>query len=151
MNRFAASLAFVALLPLAATAQALQTPGSNIVVTSCDPHVHTAAEAHPWIDPYGGWHYGAGAFPSWDAFLAISYQNKAAVAATEVDFGLVARGSLIALAKDVGSFAPNVTIDHEFVVSREIFPIGTALPYCAVLRVKYSDGTEWQNPSPPQP
>jgi hypothetical protein len=126
-----------------------QTPGSKIVVAACDPHVHTVAQAHPWIDPYGVYHTTM--FPACDAFLGITYKNVASVAATEVDFGLVARGSLVAVAKDVGSFAPDVSIDHEFVISREVFPLGTSFPYCAVMRVKYADGSVWNNPNPPEP
>src|SRR5579871_1322892 len=106
-----------------------QTAGSQILVTQCYPHRHTAGQAHPWIDPYGHMHVNRDAFPAWDGFLAISYKNEAALTATEVDFGLVARDSLVALAKDVGTFSPDVTIDHEFVVSREVFPIGTEFPY----------------------
>jgi hypothetical protein len=90
-------------------------------------------------------------FPSWDAFLGVSYTNQASIAATEVDFGLVARGTLVAVAKDVGSFAPDAQINHEFVVSREIFPLHTAAPYCAVLRVKYADGSVWHNAHAPEP
>lgn len=71
--------------------------------------------------------------------------------ASEIDFGLVSRGSLIALAKDLGTFSRGAQIDHEFSVDPEIFPIGTAFPYCAVMRVKYADGTQWRNPDPPQP
>ena len=152
MTRLILALAAALLLTtVSAHAQTLQqTPGSRIVVTACDPHIHSAGTGHPWIDPYGVWHYDIGetVFPSFDAFLAISYQNQAPVAATEIDFGLVARGSLIAVAKDVGTFSTGITIDHEFVVSREIFPIGTSLPFCEVLRVKYADGTTWSNMHP---
>ncbi|HVA27110.1 MAG TPA: hypothetical protein VNF68_02955 [Candidatus Baltobacteraceae bacterium] len=140
-------LAAALLAPIVASAQIKQTPGSKILVTACDAHRHTAAEAHPWIDPYGAWHYHT--FPYQDAFLTISYANQASINATEIDFGLVARGWLIAVARDVGAFSPGVAIDHEFVVSPEIFPIGTALPYCAVMRVKYADGSIWVNPTPP--
>ncbi len=125
-----------------------QTPGSNIQVLTCDPHLHTAGVSHPWIDPYGVYH-AHGTFPTYEGFLGIDYQNNAKQAATEIDFGLVVRQSLVATAKDVGKFSPGVTIQHEFVISREVFPIGTAFPYCAVLRVKYSDGSEWHNPAPP--
>jgi len=142
----------VVMMASAAPAQTLQeTPGSRILVTECDPHRHTATQAHPWIDPYGTPHEDQAHFPTWDAFLGISYQNQATVAATEVDFGLVARGSLVAVAKDIGRFSPGVLIEHEFVVSSEIFPLGSAVPYCAVLRVKYADGSMWHNPSPPAP
>lgn len=150
MKRLSIVLAAVLLAPVAAPAQTPQTPGSKILVAECNPHRHAAAQAHPWIDPYGYWHNSPAYFPSWDAFLGISYENQAPAQATEIDFGLVARGSLVALAKDVGKFSPGVKIDHEFVVSREIFPLG-GMPYCAVLRVKYADGSVWQNPSPPEP
>lgn len=130
-------------------AQPLQTPGSKITVLTCNPHRHGPADAHPWVDPYGRWHPVPGDFPNDEGFLAIDYQNNAKLPAKEVDFGLVARHSLIAVANDVGSFSPGVKISHEFVISREVFPIGTTFPYCAVLRVKYSDGSEWRNPNPP--
>lgn len=144
------ALAGIFLTPGPALAQMLQTHGSNILVMECNPHLHTAAEVHPWIDPYGNWHHSPTYFPSWDAFLAITFKNEADRAATEIDFGLVSGGSLIAVAKDVGRFSPGAKIDHEFVVSREIFPLA-ATPNCAVLRVKYADGSIWQNPIPPEP
>jgi hypothetical protein len=150
MKYVAIAALLLALCP-PALAQERQTPGSRIQVEVCHPHRHTAAEAHPWIDPFGVWHYGRVDFPWWDGFLQVTYRNQAGVAASEVDFGLVARGSLVAVAKDVGTFSPGVRIDHEFVISREVFPLGTEFPYCAVLRVRYSDGSVWTNPNPPQP
>ena len=105
---------------------------------------------HPWIDPYGILHTNVNTFPYAEGFLAITYANQASKPATEVDFGLVSRGYLIAVVNDAGTFSPNVPIAHEFDVSPEIFPIGTSLPYCAVMRVKYANGTEWHNPNPPQ-
>jgi hypothetical protein len=146
-----AAAAVIALPVLAAAQELEQTPGSHIQVTWCHPHLHTAAQRHPWIDVWGRWHPGPG-FPYWDAFLGISYRNTASVAATEVDFGLVARGHLIAVARDVGTFSPSVSIeDHEFSIARDTFPIGTAFPYCAVMQVKYADGSVWENPHQPMP
>lgn len=128
-----------------------QTPGSQITVTQCNPHRHQAGSpGHPWIDPYGIYH-GVDHFPYDVGFLGIAYTNDAAKTATEIDFGLVSRGSLIALTKDVGTFSTGAKIDHEFSLDPEVFPIGTAFPYCAVLRVKYADGTEWRNLRPPAP
>jgi len=127
-----------------------QTAGSKILITDCNPHRHTPTQAHPWIDPYGVSHTQNN-FPSWDAFLTISYQNQASAAATEIGFGLVTRGSLVAVTKDIGTFSTDVSITHEFVVSSEIFPIGDTPPYCAVLWVKYADGSVWVNPHPPEP
>jgi len=127
-----------------------QTPGSMIAVSECNPHHHQVGTAHPWIDPYGVLHTNINAFPYTQGFLGITYQNEASKTATEVDFGLVARGSLVAVVNDRGKFSPRVPIAHEFTVPGDIFPIGTSLPYCAVMRVKYADGTEWRNPNPPE-
>lgn len=148
--RWAALSLTVAAFWLPANAQTVrQTPGSRITVTQCNPHRHTVGTAaHPWIDPYGNYHNVAN-FPYDVGFLGVTYTNDARVAAKEVDFGLVARNSLIAVAKDVGTFSPGAKIDHEFSVDPQIFPIGTAFPRCAILRVKYADGREWRNPNPP--
>jgi hypothetical protein len=81
--------------------------------------------------------------------LQVACTNDSRIPAREVDFGLVSRNSMIAIVKDVGTFSQGVRIDHEFSVDPEIFPIGTAFPNCAVLRVKYADGTEWRNANPP--
>lgn len=125
-----------------------QTPGSNVAVTECYPHQHVMGEpGHPWIDPYGALH-AAAHFPYSEGFLAITYSNNAAIPATEVDFGLASRGALIAFARDLGTFTPGAAISHEFSVDPKIFPLHKSLPYCVVLRVKYSNGTEWDNPNP---
>ena len=137
-----------ALIPWRAQAVFEQTPGSGIEVANCDPHMHQPGGQHAWVDPYGVWH-SADVFPLTEGFLAIAYTNRARQAATEVEFGLVARGSLVALAKDVGTFSPGVKIEHEFVISPEVFPLGTALPECMVMWVRYADGSIWQNPNPP--
>lgn len=131
------------------SATTMQTPHSQILVSSCWAHRHyTLAQAHPWIDPYGVWR-SSSTFRLTDGFLAVDYTNQAALAATEVDFGLVVRGSLVATAKDVGTFSPGVAIRHEFVVSPEIFPLRTSFPACIVLHVRYADGSSWRNPAPP--
>ncbi len=127
--------------------ETMQTPGSNVKVLACYPHVHAIGVSHPWVDPYGV-HHGPDRFPNDEGFLGIDYRNEAKSAAVEVDFGLILRDALVATAKDVGTFSQGVKIQHEFVIDREIFPIGTSNPYCAVLRVKYADGSEWRNPRP---
>jgi len=143
--------ASVVLAPIAGTAaqpEMRQTPGSNITIYACDPHVHVQGVSHPWVDPYGTLHQPTH-FPNDEGFLTIDYLNDAKKTATEVDFGLVIRDSLVATATDKGTFSSGIKIQHEFVISREVFPIGTSEPYCPVLRVKYSDGSEWRNPIPP--
>lgn len=151
LSRFVAAAALFALPALPAYAQEVkQTPGSRITVSQCYPHRHTVSGAHPWIDPYGNYH-GPLNFPYYEGFLAVTYVNNAAKPAKEIDFGLVARGSLIAITKDAGTFSSGAKIEHEFSVDPSIFPVGTMYPYCAVLRVQYADGSVWRNPNPPVP
>lgn len=127
-----------------------QTPGSHVTVTECSPHRHrVGTPGHSWIDPYGIYHPPGANFPYSVGFLGVTYTNDAPIAAKEIDFGLVSRGHLIAVSNDVGTFSHGVKIAHEFSLDPEVFPIGTAFPYCAVLRVKYADGREWRNPNPP--
>ena len=126
-----------------------QTPGSQILVSDCYPHGHAPGTAHPWIDPYGVMHSAAD-FPYGQRFLAISFENTAQKVAKEIDFGLVAHGELVAVANDIGTFAPGKPVRNEFTISPQIFPIRSEFPYCAVLRVKYVDGTEWRIPFAPQ-
>jgi hypothetical protein len=146
--------AFVFAMVLGASAQVQQTPFSNITITQCNPHIHPAGVSHPWIDPYGFVHQ-IDDFPFSEAFLAVTYTNMAAQPATAVDFGLVSRGDLIAVAHDTGTFSPGAVINHEFVINRQIFPrilpdpSGNNAPACAVLKVTYADGSVWRNPAPP--
>ena len=149
ISQISSALVLSAMCISGSSAATMQTPHSHILVSSCTAHRHyTITQAHPWIDPYGIWQ-SSSTFRLTDGFLAVGYANQATIAATEVDFGLVARGSLAATAKDVGTFSTGVTIRHEFVVSPEIFPLRTSFLACIVLRVKYADGSVWHNPEPP--
>ena len=140
--------AILAAAPLAAASaqNVRQTPGSNISITVCNPHRHQAGYVgHPYIDPYGVVH-GPRNFPTDEGYLGITYRNDGKVAAKEIIFGLVAKRDLVAIVKDVGTFSPGVSIDHEFTLDPQVFPLGTALPYCKVLRITYADGSMWINP-----
>lgn len=77
-----------------------QTPGSGVMVEQCNPHQHEPGSGgHVWVDPYGRYH-GIRNFPYTAGFLGVTYTNNAKKAAREVDFGLVSRGSLIAVRRD---------------------------------------------------
>lgn len=150
--RFAFVLALTAPVVLGVASVPLpQTPGSNIHVTECNVHRHPAGVKHPWVDPYGVLHQ-VGYFPGDQGFLAIAYRNTAAKPVTSVDFGLVSRGELVAVAHDEGNIGTNAVTAHEFVilrllVARNLRP--DEFLYCAVLGVTYADGTSWRNPKPP--
>jgi hypothetical protein len=81
--------------------------------------------------------------------LSIDYVNISDRIANTVEFGLVARGHLVAEVRDVGTFSPGVDIKHTFGLSPNVYPLGTGLPLCRPLRVKFADGTLWVNPHLP--
>ena len=101
-----------------------------------------------WQDVYG-YRYYQPALVAANPTLSIDYTNVSPKTARSIEFGLVARGDLIAEVKDVGTFSPNAEIKHRFGLDRNVFPIGTALPRCVPLRVAFTDGTRWVNPRLP--
>jgi hypothetical protein len=113
------------------------------------------AGQHGWTDPYGnrlsqnpspGSQHGAR--PS----LNIDWINTAPQPLKEVEFGLVAGGSLVAEVRDTGHFTQGAEIKREFGLSRSVFPLGTAHPRCVPLRATFQNGTVWTNPHlPPVP
>jgi hypothetical protein len=117
-----------------------QTPGSNVLMTQCDPHPYNNATSSEFrVTPYKSGHR---------AILAMRYQNEADSPATAVVFGLVSAGKLVGLGEDDGRFARDALIDHDVFLSQEIFPLGPQT-HCVVLRVKYANGMAWFNPEPP--
>ena len=77
--------------------------------------------------------------------LAIHYMNVGQHVVSKVEFGLVARGTLVAEVRDVGTFSPGAEIKHSFGLNQNVFPLGTGLPICLPLRVTFQDGTQWHS------
>jgi hypothetical protein len=100
-----------------------------------------------WRDPYRMSYYQPAVSPS--AALYIDFVNATPNVMSVIDFGLVARGHLIAEVRDVGTFSPGVEIKHEFGVNPNVFPLGTALPECPALYIEFANGTKWTNPHLP--
>jgi hypothetical protein len=149
MRLAALTLVVFVLGPLTAVqADEQQTPGAKIQVNACSAVEGRAAYNDTYTDSDGK--VRTKHVPEEDSYLKIHFRNTAGVVAEEVDFGLVARNDLVEKIKDVGTFSPGVLIQHKYKVSRSIFPLRTALPYCAVLRVRYADGHVWTNPEPPK-
>ncbi len=137
-----------------------------IRVEKCDPRSGFRPGAYPagyvrgyypgrpyyWVDPYGSRYYQPALVAPAPAAstLGIDYVNTSPQTAKAVDFGLVARGHLVAEVRDVGSFTTGARIQHEFGLSRNVFPISTGLPECVPLLVEYQDGTVWKNPRRPR-
>jgi hypothetical protein len=107
--------------PPPATPPPVQTPGSNITITTC------AAQ----LDP-----------PP----LRIAYVNTAKATATEVDFEVDRNAGFITTVTDRGTFETGKPINHVFPLPTGISPLGLSSARCIVTKVLYADGTAWTNP-----
>jgi hypothetical protein len=152
---------------LFAVTVALAGPMHPVNVTTCDPRENksrTYVGASGWLPaPYPGnpfyWNdvYGyryyqppfVSEVSNANPMLAIDYSNATEKTMSQVEFGLLVNGNLVAEVRDVGKFSPGIEIKHEFGISRNVFPIQTSLPHCIPLRITYEDGTKWVNPHLP--
>lgn len=107
-----------------ASADLVQTPGSNIVVTTC--------------------HGQIGKPP-----LRIAYKNDSQKTAKEVDFSVTDAAGLVRTVRDVGTFEAGAQINHVFDLPPDVSPLGLSSANCIVTKVTYADGTSWTNPNPP--
>ena len=145
--------AVMAGLPVAADA----LPGP-IKVQACNPssgapppgyiNAYYPAGVFWWQDVYG-YRYYEPRLTAPNPTLSIDYMNTWPKPASSVEFGLVARGDLVAEVKDVGTFSQGAEIKHNFGLNRNVFPLGTGLARCVPLRVTFADGTKWRNPRLP--
>jgi hypothetical protein len=159
--RLLAAALLVAAAAATATAQpapvTMTTPAKLIDVSSCVPTRPTRGSGfndfspafyplspYYWNDPYG-FQFSQPALLPTSGSLAIDYTNVTTNVMKTIDFGLVARGKLVAEVRDVGTFSPNAEIKHEFGLDRNVFPLRTALSTCIPLRIVYADGTIWKN------
>jgi len=130
-----------------------------IDVSRCDPQSN-----HQTYPGYAPAYYPPGRFYWRDAYnlpyyqppyatanptLAIDYRNVSSRTMHAVEFGLVARGTLVAEVRDVGTFSHGAEIKHEFGLNENVFPLGTALASCVPLRIEFADGEHWANPNLP--
>lgn len=163
------ALVAVAALPALASAQTpapLKTHAPHVTiphpikVNTCNPqhnsYVATGyAPAYYPGGPYWGW---PAVYPTYTYYqypvrgnptLSIDYVNETTVAMKDIEFGLIARGNLVAEVRDVGTFSPGAEIKHDFGLNPNVFPLGTGLAQCVPLRITFADGTKWKNPSLP--
>jgi hypothetical protein len=146
------------MLSTAANAAAVVTGESPVHVKTCNPQ--QGAVTYPgfvggyypvgryyWPDVYG-YNYYQPPIQN-NPSLAIDYVNVTSKPIKEIEFGLLARGNLVAEVRDVGTFSPNAEIKHQFGLNPNVFPLGTGLPRCVPLHVHFEDGTSWKNPHLP--
>ena len=151
-------------LIFAAVTLAYAGPAHPVHVTTCEPRLNRASTYAPpvwtpayypprawyWNDVYGYRYYQPPyAASSTNPMLAIDYTNRTEKTMSQIDFGLIANGNLVAEVRDVGTFSPGVQIRHDFGISRNVFPIRTGLARCVPLRITFADGTKWVNPHLP--
>jgi hypothetical protein len=135
--------------------------GSHLIkVSNCDPRLNLRQSGSfprfytpvvwrgRWVDPYGRRYYEPPVSTT-NPELGIHYTNISDRPMTSIEFGLVAKGNLVAEVRDVGTFSPGAEIRHRFGISENVFPIGTGLPQCVPLRIAFADGTMWTNPRLP--
>lgn len=101
-----------------------------------------------WPSVYGPTYYQRQYVQS-NPTLAIDYVNNTNIEMTQIEFGLVVRGELLAEVKDVGKFSSGIEIKHEFGINSNVFPLRSGLPQCVPLKITFSDGSNWRNPHLP--
>jgi hypothetical protein len=158
----AAAFAMIA-LPIFGAAQ---PDGSIVKVNRCAPeenlkHITTGdyvAGYYPphgryyWNDPYGRryYQYPVSTTTTSHPELAIDFVNVSSTPINNIDFGLVAKGYVVAEVRDVGTFAPGAEIKHRFGLNPNVFPLGTGLAQCVPLHATFANGTAWTSPHLPQ-
>jgi len=152
----------------APSAMMMMSPAAHhlVHVSKCEPYQNTTVvntgyapgfvpgyypyprNPYYWNDVYG-YRYLQPQVVKTNPSLAIDYTNVDKKVMSTIEFGLIARGALVAEVRDVGTFSPGAEIKHTFGISPNVFPISTGLPQCIPLRITYKDGTHWKNPHLP--
>jgi len=121
---------------------------NNYMATGFTPAFYPGGPYWGWPSVYGGYNYYQ--YPvQGNPTLAIDYHNATTIVMTDIEFGLVARGEMLAEVRDKGTFSPGAEIKHEFGLSPNVFPIRTGLTQCVPLKITFADGTKWTNPRLP--
>jgi hypothetical protein len=69
--------------------------------------------------------------------MKISFVNRGAEAATDVEFQVQRHGAPVATIQDVGTFSKDAVVSHSF------SNVGGSDSTVSVVGVKYADGSEW--------
>jgi hypothetical protein len=125
------------------------TQATTTSVVGFAPAYYPLGRRYYWDDVYGFPYYQRAATVNTSGTLAIDYVNVTPFVAKAIEFGLIAKGRLVAEVRDVGTFSPNIEIKHSFGLDPNVFPLGTALSQCVPLRIEYADRPDWVNPHLP--
>jgi hypothetical protein len=81
--------------------------------------------------------------------LMIDFQNNSNKSIESIEFAYLQDNKVNAVVRDVGAFAPRAVIMHAFSFDgASAFNMDSAMS-CVPLRVRYSDGSMWNNPAAP--
>ncbi|MGC8484158.1 MAG: hypothetical protein ACP5O6_00780 [Candidatus Baltobacteraceae bacterium] len=155
MKNASASLAIALFLASATTTAMATTIKNPIRISECRPQAVGSAmwaysdgffPSYPyyWSDSFGGMFYQPPIRNS--PLLSIAYVNQTHRVMKNIEFGLLARGRLVAKVRDLGTFTPGALIRHQFGLSRNVLPLGTSFTKCVPLRIAFQNGTTWKNP-----
>ncbi len=99
---------------------------------------------YAWSDGFGGGLYEppTRTYP----LLTIAYVNQTHRVMKKIEFGLLARGRIVAEVRDLGTFTPGALIRHQFALNQNVLPLGTSFSKCVPLRIAFQNGSKWKNP-----
>jgi hypothetical protein len=138
--------ALLALAPMVSGAAPMGGAPSMAEVVHVD--ACTASAGHPEASYMGPFNKMV-LQPALPPMAMIDFFNASSRPISAIEFGLVADGKLLAVVRDLGSFAPNARIMHAYGIAEAAVPPAGAMTECVPLRVRYADGTTWMNPTMP--
>ncbi len=157
MKYFFVSIGALFAIAAPSTTANAKTYAHLVQVMRCEPSLNASTFVGPgWVPGYYpagpyywpsvyGFRYYEPRVRTTDPQLGIDYTNVSNKVMKDIEFGLVANGNLVAEVKDVGTFSPGAEIKHTFGISRNVFPIQTALAQCVPLKITFADGTKWRS------
>ncbi len=116
--------------------------GPPITVRTCEITQNSVSRAyHPWY----GWRYSGSFRPPSTSGLRIAFVNRTNTPATEVGFQVAYRGD-IEYVHDVGTFSPDITIDHTYSEFIDYAFLGSRPNSCRAVFARFADGSVWRAP-----
>ncbi len=131
-------------LTVTAPVQAQSMMGPEVVkVNGCA--AQRAASSQTFTDFFGTHITQSSTSP----MLMIDFQNNSNKPIESIEFAYLQGNKVNAVVRDVGTFAPGAVIMHAFTFDGiSAFNMDSAMS-CVPLRVRYADGTMWNNPAAP--
>jgi hypothetical protein len=143
MLLFRVALAALAAIAFAGGSAGAAQPAGLVAIEGCSASKGTAPMS--FMNNFGV-HVEQPGLPP---MLMIAFTDVSTKPLASIDFGLLSNDKLVAVVRDVGSFAPNAVVMHAFGVEPGAVPPANASVSCVALMAKYADGSTWINPQMP--